>query len=279
MRNFIYFLLNNVTTLLFLLIEGLCIALIVNYNSYQRASFWSSSNMLCGAVYSVQSSVSEYFGLREVNEVLAAENVRLKNLLSRNERLLSSFNDSVRAELMADVQMKYLYREAEVINSSTNKSRNFLTLNRGANDGIKSDMVVINESGVVGIVTATSAHYSTVMPIINTSARLSVKLSNSHFRGQLVWNGMSPQRAIVIDVPEHASVQVGDSVVTSGSSSYFPEGLLVGVVEEVDMDRNGGFYNLTVDLAVDYASIYRVQVVENLEQDEQRDLERENEDD
>jgi len=235
--------------------------------------------MLCGAVYSIQSDVDEYFGLREVNDLLAAENVRLKNLLSRNERLLEVFSDSVRAVAMAGEQGKYYYREAHVINSSTNKSRNYLTLNKGSNAGITNNMVVIDERGVVGMVTATSAHYSTVMPIINTTSHLSVKLRDSQFRGQLIWNGMSARRATMIDVPEHAVVEVGDSVVTSGSSSYFPEGLHVGVVEEVEMDRNGGFYNLTVSLAVDYSSIYRVQVVENLELEEQQKLEKENSDD
>lgn len=279
MRNFIYFLINNVTTLLFLLIEVLCVVLIVNFNSYQRASFWSSSNEVCGTVYTIQSNISEYFSLKEVNEKLATENVRLRNLLSRNEALLESLSDSSKAVFLAGAESQYYYREAQVINSSTNKSRNYLTLNKGTQAGIKTNMVVVNTEGVVGMVTATSEHFSTVMPIINTSSHLSVKLMKSHFRGQLIWNGVSPTHATMRDVPEHATVEVGDSVVTSGSSSYYPEGLFVGIVKEVNVDRNGGFYNLTIDLGVNYASIYNVQIIENTLISEQTELEKENVDD
>lgn len=279
MRNFIYFIINNVTTLLFLVIEVLCVVLIVNYNSYQRASFWGSSNVVCGAMYSLQSNVSEYFALREANEVLLADNVRLRNMLSKRDKVLHTFSDSLVATAMVGNEQKYFYRAASVINSSTNKSRNYLTLDKGSKAGIAPNMVVMNSQGVVGLVIATSAHYSSVLPIINTSFRLSVKLSSSNFRGQLVWNGVSPLRATMVDVPEHAVVSVGDTVVTSGSSNYFPEGMHVGIVEEVDADRNGGFYNLKVRLGVDYASIYDVEVIENREQKEQMELEKQNDND
>ena len=89
----------------------------------------------------------------------------------------------------------------------------------------------------------------------------------------LPWNSVSPLYGTMVDVPEHAHVAEGDSVVTSGSSSFFPEGLMVGIVKDVDMDKNGGFYKLTITLAVDFNSVYDVEVVENREMQEQRTLE------
>ena len=276
MRNFIYFLINHATILLFLLLEGICIMLIVRYNDYQKSAFLSSSNAVCGGIYSVQNSISQYFGLRRENDALSRENAELRTLLAEKDRMLGKMNDSTYRALRASVGTKYIYRSAQVINNSTNKSRNYLTINAGKVDGIAPDMTARNARGVVGIVSAVSDHYATILPIINTSFRLSVKLLTNDFRGQLMWDGVSPYTATMVDVPEHAKVAVGDSIVTSGSSSYFPEGLPVGTVEKIDMDKNGGFYRLDIALAVDFSSIYNIEVIENLELKEQEELEKAN---
>ncbi|MBP5365852.1 MAG: rod shape-determining protein MreC [Bacteroidales bacterium] len=259
--------------LLFLLLEGICIALIVKYNDYQKSAFLSSSNSVCGAVFSVQNSISQYFGLRHENDILAKENAELRSIIAQNDKMLRKLNDSTYNALKAADKPKYIYRSAQVINSSTNKSRNYLTINAGASDGIAADMTARNAHGVVGIVSAVSDHYATILPIINTSFRLSVKLLSNNFRGQLEWDGVSPRTALMVDVPEHAKVAVGDSIVTSGSSSYFPEGLPVGTVKNIDYDKNGGFYRLDIDLAVDFSSIYNIEVIENTELAEQQELE------
>lgn len=273
MRNFIYFLINHATLLLFLFLEGICITLIVGYNDYQKSAFLSSSNAVCGTIYLAQKSVSQYFGLREENDKLALENVQLRNKIAEMTKVLDRMNDSVVTVYNKENNPRYKYRTAYVINSSTNKSRNYLTINAGSNEGITTDMVVCNSQGVVGIVSAVSANYSTILPIINTSFRLSVKLSTNNFRGQLIWNGVSPYKASMVDVPEHAQVAIGDSIVTSGNSNYFPEGLFVGIVDEIEMDKNGGFYILNISLATDFNSIYNVEVIENLELEEQKELE------
>lgn len=272
MRNFLFFLLRHATTIFFLVLEALCIALIVNNNNYQKSAYMSSSARVIGGIYSVQSSITEYFGLRRVNRELLAENIELLNRVAILEEQLSSIPDSL-IPGEDSLRMQYVYRGARIINSTTNRSRNYLTANAGENVGIATDMAVVNRDGVVGIVSAASEHYATILPLINTSSHLSVKLKNSNFRGQLVWNGISPRRATVIDVPEHAVIAVGDSIVTSGSSSYFPEGLMVGTVEEVTADKTGGFYNLQILLSVDYSSIYDVEIIENREQQEQLELE------
>lgn len=254
----------------------ICIGLIVSYNDYQKSAFLSSSNALCGGIYNVRNSIGQYFDLRAENDQLSAENAELHNKLATAERLLSGLADSTRNDLQAGHSPKYRYRTAYVINSSTNKSRNYLTANIGSVDGVAQDMVVRNSQGVVGIISAVSEHYSTILPIINTSFRLSVKLLNNNFRGQLQWNSVSPLKAQMIDVPEHAEVAIGDTIVTSGASNYFPEGMLVGVVENIGMDKNGGFYRLEIALSTDFYSIYDVEIIENLELSEQKELEQSN---
>ncbi len=273
MRNFFYFLASHATFLLFLLLEGVCSLLVFNYNDYQKTAFLSSSNAVCGTIYSAEDAVSGYFHLGSANEQLSAENAMLRNRISELEKQVALLTDSTTEIKLLHSEVKYISTAAHVINASTNKSRNYLTIDKGEQNGLKRDMFVQNGSGVVGLVSAVSAHYATVLPLVNTSMRLSVKLSGTNYRGQLTWNGVSPQYCTMVDVPEHASVAVGDSIVTSGSSTFFPEGLMVGQVSEVNMDKNGGFYKLTIKLAVDFCSVYDVIVVENREQNEQRELE------
>lgn len=278
MRNFLFFLLRHATTIFFVVLEALCITLIINYNNYQKSAYMSSSAHLVGGIFSVQRGITEYFTLSRVNRDLMTENIELLNRIAKLEAQLKSIPDTL-VPNDDSLRIKYVYRGAKVINSTTNRSRNYLTANAGKNVGIDADMAAVNRDGVVGIVSASSEHYSTILPIINTSFRLSVKMKNSHFRGQLVWNGVSPRRAMMIDVPEHAVINVGDSVVTSGASSYFPEGLMVGTVEEVSLDKNGGFYNLEILLAVDYSSLYDLEIIENRELQEQLELEQLNNND
>lgn len=273
MRNFFYFLLRHSTLIYFIILEGICAALIVNYNDYQKSAFMSSSNAICGTIYDIGDGISQYFHLGSANEQLAQENAQLRNRIAKLERQIAMIEDSAREKSIGDTLQKYYYYPAHVINSSTNKSRNYLTIDRGEETGIRQNMFVQNGSGVVGLVTAVSSHYATVLPIINTSMRLSIKLEDTNYRGQLIWNGMSPHYAVAIDIPEHAKINVGDRIVTSGSSDYFPEGIHVGEVDEVNMDKNGGFYRLTIKLAVDFNSLYDVEIIENREQREQRELE------
>lgn len=267
---------SHATFIFFLFLELVCSLLIFNYNDYHKTAFLSTSNAICGTAYSMQEGVSQYFHLGSANEQLAAENASLRNQIALLKRQLSLMNDSVRQRYLTDSIQQYQYIAAHVINSTTNRTRNYITLDMGEKNGIKEDMFVVNGSGVIGLVSAVSTHYTTVLPLINTSMRLSVKLNGTNYRGQLIWDGVSPRHALMVDVPEHATVAAGDSIVTSGSSSFFPEDLMVGTVEDVDLDKNGGFYKLNILLAVDFNSVYDVEVVENKEQNEQRQLESKN---
>ena len=275
MRNFLYFLWRHINTLLFVLLESLCAVLIVTSNDYQRASFLSSANFVSGAFYEMTSSVTHYFGLSSANAALLKQNVALMEEVERLRGELRSQADTLHEDtLLVGQGMKLRYRPAHIVNSTTTHSRNMLTADAGTNDGITEDMAVVNAQGVVGLVAAVSSHYSLILPIINTSSHLSVKLKGTNHRGQLSWDGFSPLKADMTDVPEHAKVSIGDTVVTSGSSSYFPEGLMVGIVGAVEQDKNGGFFKISIDLATDFNSVYEVEILEDIRRDEQTTLEK-----
>src|SRR5574344_566846 len=270
MRNFFYFLISHSTVMLFLLLELLSIILVVNFNDYHKAAFFNSSNEVTGSLFSMKESVVKYFDYGSANKKLLAENIELKSKIDLYEKILN--RDSVRVDSLSD-SCQFIYRGASVLNTSVSKSRNYLTIDAGREDGILPEMAVVGTNGVVGLVMAVSKRYATVIPIVNTNFRLSAKLKNSNFFGSLTWDGASPRYAWLNEVPEHASVAVGDSVVTSGYSAYFPQGLPIGKVAAIEMDDNEGFYMLKIELAEDFNSIYHVEIIENTCAVEQKELE------
>ncbi|MCQ2236353.1 MAG: rod shape-determining protein MreC [Bacteroidales bacterium] len=278
MRNFFYFIIRHATTIFFIILEVICLILVFSFNDYQQAKYISTANSAIASVYEVETGVSDYFSLSSRNDILARENSALHDQLDLLHQQLRLLRNASSFTANDTLPQRFIHRAARVVKSTTNREHNYLTIDRGSDGGIREGMVAIDHSGgVVGLVTTVSDNFSTVLPVINTSFRLSSKLKKSNFRGQLVWDGVFPDEARLIDIPEHAVVSKGDSIVTSGSSNYFPEGLYVGKVKKSDMDRNGGFYDLTIELATDFSSLYDVYIIEDLLLKEQQQLESQNE--
>ncbi|MFO8000265.1 MAG: rod shape-determining protein MreC [Marinilabilia sp.] len=276
MRNFFRFISRYHFLLLFLLLETLSFYFIFNYNQYQRSVYLSSSNQISGYLYEKFSSVAEYFELKQINEELARENTRLKNEQHGISNLsITPFDFGFNTA----ANDHYRYTSAKVINNSVNRHFNYLTLDKGTDDGIKPDMGVISSRGIVGVVLNSSKNYSTVISLLNTRLKISARLKKTGFFGSLEWEGGSYRRATLTGIPEHASPTVGDAVVTSGYSSIFPEDILIGTIEEADIARGGGFYNIKVLLSVDFKKLHYVQVVDKIGAEEQRKLEKMSDDD
>lgn len=272
MNNFFRFLQRHTTVIVFLILEALAAALVVNFNDYHRSAYLSSANSVSGVFFRLTSSVGHYFSLADANDALVAQNLELTRKVDALSAQIAAIPDSLRPDTAA-LATSLSYRRAHAVGVTTSKSRNMITLDRGKDDGIRQDMAVVNSEGVVGLVSAVSDNFALVLPIINTSSHLSVKLKGSNHRGQLVWNGVDATRATLSDIPEHAHVELGDTILTSGASAFFPEGLMVGRVDALEPDRNGGFLNIGVELAVDFNALYDVQVIEDYKAPERVALE------
>jgi len=165
-----------------------------------------------------------------------------------------------------------VYIPARVITSSVNKQYNYLTINKGEKQGVSPDMAVISETGAVGIVVASSENYSTIIPVLNRNFRLSARLKKNNFFGIAEWEGRSSEIVSLREIPVHVDVQPGDTVVTSGFSAVFPEGILVGTVEKVE-DTGGNFHEIKLRLSTDYRQLYHVNVVSFTFKEELNELE------
>ncbi len=248
----------------------LCGYLIVQNNNFQRASFVNSTNLVATKVNSAVSSVTEYINLGITNDALSRENAALKTLLPN-----VFYIDSAIRHVNSDTTIKqqYTFMTAKVINNSTNRRSNYLTLNRGSLQGVKPEMGVICPDGVVGIVKDVSDHYCTVISFLHKDSRYSARLKKTNFIGSLVWEGFDATHATLNDIEKHVKVTKGDTLITTSYSSIFPEGIMLGVVEKVNPSKGSTFQDISIRLSTPFGSVSYVYVIDNLLKDEQKALE------
>jgi len=265
MRNLFLFLWKNHFVILFLILETIAFSLIIRSTNYHHAAFISSSNVITGNILEISSSISQYFGLRKTNELLAAENADLKSFS------LSSYiitDNNVYAVNDTTYRQQYQYVAARVINSSVNRRNNYLTLNKGQRQGIRKDMAVIAPNGIVGIVTAVSDNFSTVISVLHQKSRIVAKIEKNNYPGTLIWDGKDSRLGLLKDIPTHVEISLGDTIITSSYSNLFPEGILVGTVHSVDNFKGEDFLDISVLFSIDYRSVSWVYVVNNLYKEE-----------
>lgn len=255
--------------LLFLLLVVVSFVLMSRTSYYQRSKLVAWASGVAGSWYSGIHSVSGYFGLKSENDRLAAENADLRARLAES---YISYSDSVFSIADTVYRQRYDYTEASVIKKSWSQQNNYIMIGKGRRHGLKPDMAVISPEGIVGVVVATTPNFATVMPVLHSDSRNSVKLKRTGINGSLVWDGLDYRYAQVLDVPTTHPFAQGDTVVTSGLAGDFPEGILVGYVESADTLKGSGFYKLRIRLATDFNKLDHVYVINNMFRKEQEEL-------
>lgn len=268
MRNFLNLLYKYHTLLLFLLLEIVALLFIVHNNDYQRAKYMQISSSVSGGMFNQVSNIKVFFALKETNKMLAEENTQLRNKLATIRKNVIEKRDSL---IDTTFKQRYVYFTAKVINTTVNKQYNYITLDKGSKDGVKRDMAVMTNKGIVGFVIGVSENFSTVMPVINRKFQTSGRFKSSRFFGTLTWPGYNPEICMLSEVSHHVKVQKGDTIVTTGSSS-FPEGIPIGVVQDAEI-KDGNFYSIKVRLTNDFKGTYYVTLVDDLLKEERESLE------
>lgn len=258
MQTLLKILLRYSNFLVFIALEVAAFMLISLNNAYPRSSILSTANNFIAWQHAQISEIRGYFSLRSQNEQLAEENTELRNQLS-------SMNS---AEWNASIQ----YRNAKVVQMTTDRLHNYLTINRGSKDGILREQGVRNEEGVVGIVMTVGRNYSVVLPLINTNTHLSCRFAKNDYIGTLQWDGKDNRFALLTDVAAHMVVNPGDTIVTSGLTPVFPEGIPVGIVESCILKEGDSYHTIRVRLHTNFKRLKYVEVVQNADQNELEEL-------
>ncbi len=236
----------------------------------QGSRILNSSNEVVAGVYETAAGTKEYFSLKKENDRLAVENATLRNLL-KSDYLSTPLQEFTRNDTL--YKQQYSYMSAKVVNSSINKRRNFLTLNVGAAQGIKQDMAVMSSEGIVGIVTNVSANFSSVMSVLHKDVRVNCQLKKDGSYGPLIWDGSDYRFCLLTDIPTHAKMKQGDTVITSELSGIFPEGIVVGTIDSYERRQNEDFYTAKVRLSADMKKVNHVYVIKNKFKGERDSLE------
>jgi rod shape-determining protein MreC len=270
MKSLLAFVIKHNFVFIFIGLQIICALLMVRSNRYQGSHVLNSSNNAVANVYQTAANTKEYFFLRQENDRLANENAVLRNFLKTNYVALPvkefTKNDTL-------YKQQYSYISCKVVNSTVNKRRNFITLNIGSDMGIKQDMAVMSSEGIVGRVTNVSTNFSTVMSLLHKDNYVNCQLKKDGSYGPLIWDGGDYEHCLLIDIPTHAKIKAGDTVITSELSGIFPEGLMVGTIESYERRQNESFFTAKVKLRANLKKVNHVYVIKNKFKTERDSLE------
>ena len=274
MRNLLNFLFRYNHCIVFVLLQGVSFLLLFSFNNYQHSRFFTSANAFVGKIYEATRAVTGYFDLHRQNEVLMERNIWLEQQLLLADKRLKEMEEASTTSWPAETTTTMFQSyKACVIKNSLNRADNYITLNQGSLAGIKPDMGVIGPNGVVGIVYKTSPHYSLVISLLSSKSNLSCKIAGNEYFGFLQWEGGDSRYAYLKDLPRHAEFAIGDTIVTSGFSTVFPQGMMVGVIEEANDTNDGLSFLLKIKLATDFGKLRNVHVLAREGIEEQKLLE------
>ncbi len=268
MRNLLKILYTYHFLLLFIALEVVSVIMLVQSNKYHSAAYASKAKAISGSIFATVNDFKEYLSLKEANKALAKENAMLRNYLKSNYKIFDTTNISVYDSIF---KQHYRYQEAKVINNTVNKQFNYITLNKGSKNGIKPDMAVIGPEGIVGIVNGVSENFANVMPLLNVDFKVSARLKKNNYLGSIVWEGKDFEYCLLKDIPQHVEVNKGDTIVTTGYTGSFPEGIMIGTVIDSKL-KDGNFLQIDVKISTVFKSLSYVSIVEDLMKDEEIEL-------
>jgi rod shape-determining protein MreC len=273
MRNVFLFIRRYSTFLTFLILQGVSLWFLFNYNRFHRARFLGFSNEMTGRINSQYNKVEDYFSLKEENRSVHQLNDSLLNLLSNNfmkrDTSMQMVQDSVPIDTSGTYR-RYFLRTATVIYSTVNFPKNYIQLNRGANQGIKDNMAVINSDGsAVGVVVNVSPNFCQVMSLLHVQSIISASLKKSGDFGTLEWDGKDPRFLLLKKIPKTVELKLGDTVLTSRYSFNIPPGYRIGTISDIKVDNTTGMYVLKIKTAANFYNLQQVHVIENIDREEQ----------
>lgn len=263
MQQLISFIQKYKYLLFFIMLQAIGIQLTIRNHNFHKSTFLNSTNYISGNLYEKFANISDYIHLKDQNHQLVLENVHLKNKVA----FLNSFEKASSDTIIIDsthFNQKYSYFTAKIIKNQYTKSNNLLLIDKGENDGIEKEMAVFNSKGIIGVTEKTAEKYTRVQSILNKNSGISARLKKgSNYFGPLVWDGKDYRKVQLTDIPRQANVKIGDTIVTSGRSTIFPEGILVGTVLTVG-NKNSSENKISVQLFNDMSNLRHVYVVKSL---------------
>ncbi len=264
MQNLLLFVRKHWFVVLFLLLETGSLLMVANSYSYHRSLAFNTVNDFTGGVFSTFSGITDYFALKKANHNLLEQNAALLN--NRQSSFLTTDTGFVYKDTL------YKYIPAHVVSISVNHPSNYIMVNKGSLHGVKKEMGVISSRGVAGIVIGVSKHYSLIMSLLHHNAKISGRIKKDNILVNIIWDTGDYRFGNIQDVPSHVELKPGDTIVTSGKSLIFPEGIIIGYVESSTGNQKVDFKKGILRFATDFKSLQNVYIIENIMKPEQQKL-------
>ncbi len=277
MQKLFDFLRNKKHWLILISIQVFSLSLLFNNGVHHQAIKFYISSILTGYINESVSRAYSYLDLEEKNITLLGENARLQQEINYLKRYISDkeaslFLDSIM--MTNEEQAKYI--TARIVNLHQISNEPYFIINKGKKDGLRIDMPVMSSKGVFGAIIEVSERYAVVIPIINPRTKLSSMILNKGYHGHVHSLGHN-YPAYFGGTSLQAEIQQGDTIVTSGYSYIYPEGLLVGTIKGKNNKTVAGasaaFGNYEITLQSDFDNIKHVYVLLNPTMPEAKQLE------
>ncbi len=281
MKNIIVFIRQNFTFFSFLILQIVSLVMLSSYSKSHETFFGNWNNAVAGNVNSYYNEWAYFFDLKATNAKLVAENVALRNELAQNfipyDTSVKSGTLILRKDSLEKIR-KFFYYPAKVVGNSFTLQKNYITIERGALEGVKKDMAAISPDGsIVGVVVEVNDHYSKIMSLLHRNSKVSAMLKRDRIAGSIEWDGKSPDILLLKNISKSASPKIGDTVLTSPYSSSFPAQLMIGRVTSIIKDPSSNFLTLNIKSATNFYNLEFVYLVENKRMDAQSDIEQKEE--
>lgn len=258
MYNLFHFLKKYYYILLFVILEVVCIVMLMQSLPYHKRLLVNISNSISGKFFESKTNITDYFSLADENQKLIEHNKYLMTLLYRH-------HDTITIDT---ANITYNFIPAQVINNSIYHINNYLLINKGRKDGVKKDMGVICENGIVGKVVNVSENYASVISMLHSYSVVSARFIDNQHIANISWDGDDYRFGLVKDIPYHLKLQKGDTLVTSGFSNVYPADLMIGTIEEIVDNKSEMFSSAKIRFSTNFSTLRNVYIIENLFQEE-----------
>jgi rod shape-determining protein MreC len=259
-----------VCAVVFILMELAALAMLHASSTLQDIWLNRISHRTMALLWRSGEAVRSQFRLDRMNRELQEENALLQERLRAYGRLETGAEELAHAAAREAESFRYI--PATVVKASRNRTRNYIILNKGSEDGVHPHSGIISDRGVVGIVEAVDMHYSYGLTLMNPGMSVGARVGRTEIVAPLSWDGRTTGGAVVRNLAPHYDIAPGDTVRTSGYSSIFPPGIPIGVTGQTRL-VDGSTRQVDVALFQDFSTVRYVTVVENLARTELMELE------
>jgi rod shape-determining protein MreC len=210
----------------------------------------------------IRNAWANYIDLRHVRQLDLDQRSEIARLRTEQAEFAEDASAGRRLQALLQFKQRYIASTvaAQIIGTSGSDRNRLLTLDKGADFGLRPDMPVMTPDGIVGKLRDVSAHTSELLLLTDPTSGAGVLLLSTRIRGIL--RGTATGQVEIDNLTPDSRIQTGENVVTSGGDGIFPRGLPVGIIQSIAPDpRHQPYSAIVIKPNADLARLEEVLVI------------------